>query len=203
MQQQQQQDEQLNTWPDQTNEWHGLQYWPESGEFSLANPPGGGLHAELLPGSNLAPQTHNRGVEAPSGTSADPYVGSLPTGAVDRAAKFQVSYRDTEAHQPQSQRTLLILHPVCLCDRLQDASFLSTANLAGAATAVPAQMLPAGPSAGLPGDSYTSSYGTNAAGGSAGAAPLMYPSFQLPGAKPEGEHVKHAVQQQECAATSA
>lgn len=67
-------------------------------------------------------------------------------------------------------------------------------------------MLPAGagPPAGLPVDSYTSSYATNAAAGGVGAAPLMYPSFQLPGAKPECEQgggqggawgsVLHAVQ---------
>lgn len=71
-----------------------------------------------------------------------------------------------------------------------DVSFLSTSSmaLAGGAAAAPSPMLPAGagPSA-LPVDSYTSSYGTNAAAGALGAAPLMYPSFQLPGAKPEGE----------------
>lgn len=69
-----------------------------------------------------------------------------------------------------------------------EVSFLSSMALAGGAAAVPPPMLPAaaGPSA-LPVDSYTSSYGTNAGGGGLGAAPLMYPSFQLPGAKPEGE----------------
>jgi hypothetical protein len=61
-------------------------------------------------------------------------------------------------------------------------------TLTGGAAAVPTPMLPAaaGP-AGLPVDSYTSSYGTNTAGGGLAATPLMYPSFQLPGAKPEGE----------------
>lgn len=173
-----------------------LEYWPES-EFRLdQTAPHMDLADLALPVGGVVQQPHNGGVAQHAGHLRDAFgaaaAGGVAQGLADHPAAFKVciwvSARNSQAPRPSWRAIYQGLVGV-LPLQGGDVSFLSTSSMAGAAAvaAVATSMLPraAATPAALPVDSYASSYATDPAGG-LGAQPLMYPSFQLPGAKPEG-----------------
>jgi len=75
---------------DLTHDLNWLEFWPEA-EFRLDQAPAAAgpldLVGELLPVSNMLPQTHNGGVSQAPGHLRDPYASA---GVVDREASFKV-----------------------------------------------------------------------------------------------------------------
>lgn len=182
-----------------------LEFWPDA-EFKLPvgagsdfGGSGGEAHHQLgsplvaTEGMRLPHEAAHNGdaIQHPAGHLAGLYGNGV---AVDQPQFHQQQVRQTRRESGATSQARRCCRPnqspvrlsVCLL-ATQDAAFSLPGTAAAAAPPAGAFGAP-GPAA-LPVDSYTSSYGTEAAaGGGLGSAGLMmYPSFQPAGAKAEGE----------------